>query len=78
MRITYDIDHLCDGCGEEKKTRKAEGLDICHRHLDHWLCKKCDTSHGTIRKIMDRNKKKYGHGDPFGLKEGNRKFVIFQ
>lgn len=78
MRITYDIDHRCDGCLEDKKTRKVEGLDIRHRHLEYCLCKKCDTSHGVVSKIMDKNTKKHGFGDPFGLKEGNRRFVIFE
>jgi hypothetical protein len=76
MKILYEIDHKCDGCDEVKKTRKVDHLDIRHRHIDHWLCRKCDTSTKTIEKIYKRNQKLHGLGDPFGLKEGCRNFII--
>lgn len=78
MKISYDIEHKCDGCDEIKKTRKAEHLDISHRNIDHWLCRKCDNSTQTIAKIYSRNMKLYGLGDPFRLKEGFRNFVFIR
>jgi|HubBroStandDraft_6_1064221.scaffolds.fasta_scaffold337814_2 hypothetical protein len=74
--IIYDFNHICDGCDLEKMTRKVDHLDIRHRNLEHFLCRKCDISNSVYKKIHDKNTKLYGLGDAFGLMEGVRKFII--
>lgn len=77
MKMEYNIISICDGCNEENKTRKIKHLDPRHHNIENNLCVNCDKSIFTISKIMKHNTKIHGLGDAFGLKNGNRKFIIF-
>jgi hypothetical protein len=55
MKIEYPIEHVCCGCEKMRKTRMAKHLDIRRRTLINYLCRKCDTSHGTNEKIYEWN-----------------------
>lgn len=71
MKFKYEILKICDGCDQEKQTREMQSLDPSHRDLKNYLCKVCDNSYHTIPKILKRNLKKLGPGDPFMLKSGD-------
>ena len=74
--IKYEIFAKCDGCGLEKATAKVENLDPRHPKLENFLCKKCDKTASTIKIVMDKNTKIHGLGDCFGLKNGERTFIM--
>ncbi len=57
MKTVYDVEHICCGCGEMKKTFKHTGLDPRRKDLENFLCKRCDTRVETWDIIFKKNRR---------------------
>jgi hypothetical protein len=57
VKIKYEIEAKCDGCGQLAKTRAHEGLDPRRPNIINNICKSCDIRADTISKILKHNQK---------------------